>query len=75
MQNYPAEVTNFATDFVEMQDLRHTADYDPLASIPTKDEVIQYIGNAENAIRQLPDAPVVDRRSFAVHVLVPARRN
>ena len=31
MQNYPAVVTNFATDFVEMQDLRHTADYDPLA--------------------------------------------
>ncbi len=75
MQNFPPEIINFGTDFVEMQDLRHTADYDPLASIPTKDEVIQYINNAEDVIRGFPNAPIVDRRAFAVHVLVSARRN
>ena len=75
IQNFAPEIINIATDFVEMQDLRHIADYDPIASIPTRDEVIQHITDAENAIRQFPNAPIVDRRSFAVHVLMSGRRN
>ena len=75
MQNFAPEIINIATDFVEMQDLRHIADYDPIASILTRDEVIQHITDAENAIRQFPNAPIVDRRSFAVHVLMSGRRN
>lgn len=75
MQNFPPEIISIATSFVEMQDLRHTADYDPLATIPTRDEVIQHINNSENVIRQFPNASVVERRAFAVHVLMATRRN
>ena len=58
-----------------MQDLRHIADYDPLASIPDRDEVIQNISNAEDVIRRFPNVPIADRRAFAVHVLMDARRS
>jgi hypothetical protein len=75
MQNFPSEIIDIATNFVEMQDLRHIADYDPLASIPTRDEVIQVINDAEDVIRKFPNATLVERRAFTVHVLMSNRRN
>ena len=75
MQNFPSEIIDIATNFVEMQDLRYIADYDPLASIPTRDEVIQVINDAEDVIRKFPNASLVERRAFAVHVLMATRRN
>lgn len=58
-----------------MQDLRNSADYDPHAAPLPRSEVIKHIDNSESVIRQLPYAPVRDRRAFSVHVLVDARRN
>ena len=75
ISKFPSEIRRFARLFVQMQELRHDADYDPYAEIPTRAEVIQHIGNAENTIRQFPNAPILDRRSFAVHVLLSGRRN
>ena len=75
MSRFPAPVNDLADAFVKMQDLRHSADYNPNAEIPTRDEVIQYITEAENAIQQLPNAPIVERRAFAVHVPMSGRRN
>ena len=75
MRQFSSEVIDIAAAFIEMQDLRHIADYDPLASIPDRDEVIQNISNAEDVIRRFPNALVVERRAFAVHVLMATRRN
>ena len=75
VSGYTSEIRRFAQIFIQMQDLRHSADYDPGAEVPSREEVIQYISDAEDVIRQLPNASTVDRRSFAVHVLMSARRN
>ena len=68
-------IQDFADKFVEMQGLRHSSDYDPSAQVPTRAEVRQYINDAEGVIRRFPNAPIVERRTFAVHVLMSARRN
>ena len=57
-----------------MQPLRHSADYDPEAEF-SRNPVIQSINHAENAIRQFPNAPIADRRAFAVYVLMDVRRS
>ena len=75
MAKFPPEIINFAAAFIKMQEQRHNADYDPDAEVPSRDAVIQYIHDAENVIRQFPNAPIVERRAFAVHVLVTARRS
>ena len=67
-------IRNFADKFVEMQGLRHQSDYNPEAQVPARAQVIQYINDAESAIRRFPNAPIIERRAFAVHVLMDARR-
>ena len=72
---FASEIRQFAQLFVQMQDLRHSADYDPTSEVPSRAEVIQYITEAENAIRKFPNSPIADRRAFAVHVLMGSRRS
>lgn len=73
LARFPVEIQNFAQIFADMQPLRHRADYDPDAEF-SRNPVIQSINDAENAIRLFPQAPIVDRRAFAVHVLMDVRR-
>ncbi len=68
------EILDFADTFVEMQQRRHRADYDPEAYF-TRTEVLQQISQVENVILRFTRAPIVDRRSFAVHALMSGRRN
>ena len=72
--NFPDEIRDFAQTFADMQPLRNGADYDPDAEFSRKN-VIQSINEAEDAILRFPNAPIADRRAFAVHVLMAARRN
>lgn len=74
LSRFPLEIQNFARVFADMQPLRHRADYDPDAEFSRK-IALQYINDAENAIRQFPNAPIADRRAFAVHVLMDVRRS
>ena len=74
MSRFPSEIRNFGDVFVQLQELRQSADYDPHVAVPSRKEVSRQIDNSEDAIRQFPNAPIVDRRSFAVHVLMSARR-
>ncbi len=71
---FPGEIQYFARVFVEMQQDRHRADYDPDVSF-IKADVIQPIDLAEDAIHRFQQAPARDRRAFAVYVLLPARNN
>ena len=72
--DFSAELQGFARVFADMQPARNSADYDPDAEFSRK-VVLKYISDSENVIRQFPNAPIADRRAFAVHVLVDARRN
>ena len=72
--NFPVEIRDFAREFADMQPLRNSADYDPDAEFYRKN-VIQHINEAEDVIRRFPNAPIADRRAFAVHILMSPRRN
>lgn len=69
---FPDEIQDFAERFVDMQQKRHEADYDPDATF-SKSDVIQDITDAEDVIRCFNSVPVRDRRAFAVYVLLPLR--
>ncbi len=72
---FPSEIRNFGAVFLQMQELRQSADYDPYVAVPSRKEVSGCIDNSEDAISRFPNAPIVERRSFAVHVLMAARRS
>ena len=57
-----------------MQHKRHTADYDPEARF-TKSVVTKDIDRVEDVIRDFADAPIKDRRAFAIHVLLNQRKS
>lgn len=58
--------------FVELQDRRHAADYDPsfLVSVPEAENAIEL---AEEAISTLQSAPHRNRRAFAIQLLLRRR--
>ncbi len=74
ISSFPMEIQYFAQVFVDMQQLRHIADYDPDADY-SKADAMQLIGFAEEGIRRFQQAPARDRRAFAVYVLLPTRSN
>ena len=72
LQRFPAEIRQFADKFVDMQQKRHTADYDPEA-VFSKDIVAGDIVAVEEAISRFLRASIRDRRAFAVYVLLSVR--
>ena len=72
IRDFPSEIQDLASAFVDMQKKRHTADYDPDAAF-SKLEVIQSISEAENVIRGFAQTPRKDRRAFAVYLLFDSR--
>ena len=72
-RNFPPGILRFATHFTDMQRWRARADYDPEASF-TKAEVEQHITDTVTAISLFFEAPVNDRRAFALYLLLPIRQ-
>ena len=72
IQKFPAEIQDFAGKFALMQQKRHQADYGP-ERVFDKDDVLQDITAAAEAIAGLRRVPVKDRRAFAVYLLFPLR--
>ena len=70
---WPNEIQDLANVFVDSQEKRHSADYDPHA-VFSKREVVQGIGEAESVICRFTDASVKDRRAFAVYLLFDVRK-
>jgi hypothetical protein len=62
----------FASEFIELQDLRHSADYDPRVRF-TRAEALQWAACAEAAIAGFRGVPRRDRKAFAVHLLLKRR--
>ena len=72
-KGFSPEITRFAMAFVELQQQRHDADYDP-TKIFKRSDVIPLIELAERAILDLRAAPRSELRAFVALVLVPERR-
>jgi len=65
-------IVRFAEAFAVLQEQRHLADYDPAARF-TREDAIDLIAQADEAIRSLRSASKVERRGFAVLVLLRRR--
>ena len=74
MARVPTEIQEFGKWFVEMQRLRHQADYDPAIAF-SRDRVEQLIDDTEVVIAQFNRVPARERRGFATHVLLRLRRD
>lgn len=72
ISRFPPEIQEFGEMFVEMQQQRHEADYDPDAAY-YRDEALQLIDGVENTITQFDGVPSIDKRAFAVYVLFRLR--
>ena len=73
MQEFPADIRNFADVFVVLQIERQKADYALDADAYRKSDVLGYIVSAELAARRFEQAEVGTRRDFAAHVLFRQR--
>ncbi len=74
MRRFPREVEDFARLFIELQENRHAADYDPDSRF-TRFGVNVEIDRAEQAIKSLRRVATKDRRAFAVWVVMKKRND
>ena len=68
LRRFPKTIADFASVFVEMQEKRHDADYDPFLSL-SPSAILADIDNVEAAIANYKTCAVKDRRAFCAHVL------
>ena len=61
--NFDVSLQECATAFIELQQIRHEADYDPFASIALSDAKTAVV-RATTAIQRLNDSPEADRLLF-----------
>ena len=72
MARFPQDIQRFADQFVELQEKRHMADYNPDSRLKLRD-VRASLNNAERAVKRLDNASLADRRIFAAWVGVKGR--
>ena len=68
----PESIWDFAEDFVELQDARHEADYDP-DKVFLKSDVRALMGRATRGLEELQAASADDRKILATAVLFRRR--
>ena len=69
---FPEAVEDFAALFIEMQDRRHDADYDPTSRF-ARNEVIAMIQRTEDAVTRFRAVPLRHRRAFAAFTVLRNR--
>ena len=72
MKKFPSAIQKFGDFFIEMQEIRHSADYDPYAEFEeplTKFFVDRFINRAEKIIENYNATPKKDRKAFSIYVL------
>ena len=72
MQAFPVGIKLFGKNFVDMQELRHTADYDPDAQF-ARLEVLDIISLVEVSIAALDSTDRESKHSFAIYILLRQR--
>ncbi|MDE0670375.1 MAG: hypothetical protein OXH72_01340 [Caldilineaceae bacterium] len=70
---FPTEIRFFAEKFVQLQKLRHSADYDPEARFVIE-SVLTAIEDAVSAMAAFEIVSEKDKRAFAVYVTTPLPR-
>ena len=74
MQSFTGDIRDFGRLFVEMQQKRHSADYDPAARF-MKSDVVDDIDRVEDAVTRFVVTSATDRRAFAIYVLLVRRES
>lgn len=69
---FGANLQAFASAFVELQEKRHAADYDPSIRVKTSDAQVA-ITTARSAVRRFTKASATRRRAFLTLLLFPPR--
>ena len=69
---FSSELVHCANEFIELQQARHDADYDPQATF-LRAEVLDLVNRAQVSIEKLHGARTADRRAFAVLLLLKRR--
>jgi uncharacterized protein (UPF0332 family) len=72
MGRFPKELEDFGNTYVDLQEKRHDADYDPETTW-TRIDVQTHIDAAELVIKQLRAVPMKDRRAFAAWIVLKKR--
>ena len=72
IRSFPVEVQDFANLFVALQDERHQADYDPVATF-YKSDVQRLLVDARAILKEFENADRRERRTFAAFVLFRRR--
>lgn len=72
MGKFPKDIEDFGNLFVDLQEDRHRADYDPETTF-LRTNVVANIDAAEDAIIAFRKTPIKDRRAFAAWATMKAR--
>ena len=72
-QRFPQPLQDFANAFVDLQILRHEADYDPNVTF-TRSGVVAEVDRADQAIRGLGHVDQAALRAFAVWIVTKDRK-
>lgn len=70
--DFPEGILNFANTFVQLQNIRHKADYDPTWR-PTVKDAEGNIKNAEMCLNALAGAEARDLLAFSTYVLITSK--
>lgn len=71
-KNFPVVLKNLAEAFINLQEHRHRADYDPFI-IYKRSEVLNFVSVARTAVSGITAANIRDRRAFAAFILLTQR--
>lgn len=66
------DIQAFSVAFLDLQEKRHNADYDPMSRVKTADARVA-ISTARSAIRSLKNAPAERRKRFLALLAFPPR--
>lgn len=69
---FPDDLKDFADAFVQLQEARHSADYDPMIRL-SKEDARLFISLADRSIASLKCCSTTDRKAFATWVLITSR--
>ena len=73
MNEFPSVIQDFGKMLVEMQAMRHRADYAPFGAQFKRESVMNLIQEAEDAIDLFLQTDASERRAFAIYLLLPIR--
>lgn len=72
IRDFPAEIGDIAECFVDLQDIRLSADYDPYGTL-FKSDVVGFIASARDALGAFDNVSRRHQRAFAAHLLFRPR--